>query len=59
MLESSTKEVTTIILKYADDTPLYAYMDIDDAIKRANALDVSFQAAVYTTNLNTTMHTSN
>lgn len=35
---------------------VYEYADIDDAIKRANALDVSFQAAVYTTNLDTAMH---
>jgi len=35
---------------------VYEYEDIDEAIARANALDVSFQAAVYTTNLNTAMH---
>ncbi len=35
---------------------VYEYEDIDHAIKRANVLDVSFQAAVYTTNLNTAMH---
>ncbi len=35
---------------------VYEYEDIDDAIQRANSLDVSFQAAVYTTNLNTAMH---
>jgi len=35
---------------------VYEYEDIDDAIARANSLDVSFQAAVYTTNLNTAMH---
>ncbi len=35
---------------------VYEYEDIDDAITRANSLDVSFQAAVCTTNLNTAMH---
>ncbi len=35
---------------------VYEYENIDNAIDRANALDVSFQAAVYTTNLNTAMH---
>jgi len=35
---------------------VYEYEDIDEAIARANSLDVSFQAAVYTTNLNTAMH---
>jgi len=35
---------------------VYEYEDIDEAITRANSLDVSFQAAVYTTNLNTAMH---
>jgi len=35
---------------------VYAYDDIDEAIKRANSLDFSFQAAVCTTNINTAMH---
>ncbi len=35
---------------------VYEYEDINDAIKQANSLDVSFQAAVYTTNLDTAMH---
>ena len=35
---------------------VYEYEDIDEAIACANSLDVSFQAAVYTTNLNTAMH---
>ena len=35
---------------------VYEYDDINEAIKRANSLDVSFQAAVYTSNLNTAMH---
>ena len=35
---------------------VYEYDDINDAIRRANSLDVSFQAAVYTSNLNTAMH---
>lgn len=36
---------------------LYSYDDIDAAIATANSLDVSFQAAVFTTDLNTAMHT--
>jgi acyl-CoA reductase-like NAD-dependent aldehyde dehydrogenase len=35
---------------------VYEYNDIDDAIARANSLDVAFQAAVYTSNLHTAMH---
>jgi len=35
---------------------VYEYEDIDEAIARANSLDVSFQAAIYTSNLNTAMH---
>ena len=35
---------------------VYSYDDIDDAINRANALDVSFQAAVFSKNINTCMY---
>ena len=35
---------------------VYSYDDIDDAIARANALDVSFQAAVFSKNIDTCMH---
>jgi len=35
---------------------VYAYDDIDDAITRANALDVSFQAAVFSRTIDTCMH---
>jgi acyl-CoA reductase-like NAD-dependent aldehyde dehydrogenase len=35
---------------------VYPYDDIDDAIARANALDVSFQAAVFSKNIDTCMH---
>jgi acyl-CoA reductase-like NAD-dependent aldehyde dehydrogenase len=35
---------------------VYAYDDIDDAIARANALDVSFQAAVFSRSIDTGMH---
>lgn len=35
---------------------VYEYENIDDAIAQANSLNVSFQAAVYTSNLNTAMH---
>ena len=34
---------------------VYAYDDIDEAITRANSLDVSFQAAVFTTTLDTAL----
>ncbi len=35
---------------------VYEYEDIDDAIRRANALDVSFQAAVFSKNIDTCLH---
>ncbi len=35
---------------------IYEYDDIDDAITRANRLDVAFQAAVFSTNINTCMY---
>lgn len=35
---------------------VYSYDKIDDAISRANALDVAFQAAVFTKNIDTAMH---
>ena len=35
---------------------VYSYDDIDEAIARANALDVSFQAAVFSKNIDTCMH---
>ena len=35
---------------------VYAYDDIDDAIARANSLDVAFQASVLTRNIDTAMH---
>ncbi len=34
---------------------VYPYTDMDEAISRANALEVSFQAAVFTTNLDTAL----
>jgi len=36
---------------------LYSYDDVDAAIAQANALDVSFQAAVFTNDLSAAMHT--
>ena len=57
----------TVILNPADDALvstkevfgpvvcLYTYSDIEDAIDRANSLDVSFQAAVFTKNLDTAL----
>lgn len=35
---------------------VYAYDDIDEAIKRANSLDVAFQASVLTSDIDTAMH---
>ena len=35
---------------------VYQYKDIDDALARANSLDVSFQAAVFSKNIDTCMH---
>jgi acyl-CoA reductase-like NAD-dependent aldehyde dehydrogenase len=35
---------------------VYSYDDIDEAIARANALDVSFQAAVFSKNIDTCMY---
>ncbi len=35
---------------------VYEYEDIDDALARANSLDVAFQAAVFSKNIDTCMH---
>jgi len=35
---------------------IYEYVDIDEAIARANSLDVAFQAAVFSKNIDTCMH---
>ncbi len=35
---------------------IYPYTDIDDAISRANRLDVAFQASVFSTNIDTCMY---
>lgn len=35
---------------------VYEYEDIDQALAQANSLDVSFQAAVFSTDINTCMH---
>ncbi len=57
----------TVILNPADDALvstkevfgpvviIYSYKTLDEAIKRANALDVSFQAAVFTKNIDTAL----
>ena len=57
----------TVILNPADDALVstkevfgpvvcvYSYSDIEDAFDRANALDVSFQAAVFTKNIDTAL----
>ena len=66
-LSDSTYEAT-VLLDAPDDAiisrtevfgpviQVYSYDEIDDAIARANALDVSFQAAVFSRNINTCMH---
>ncbi len=60
----------TVLLNPPDDTSvsckeifgpvicIYEYDDIDEAIRRANSLDFAFQAAVYTSNIDTAMHAS-
>jgi acyl-CoA reductase-like NAD-dependent aldehyde dehydrogenase len=57
----------TVILNPADDALvstnevfgpvvcIYSYKDMDDAIARANALDVSFQSAIFTKNIDTAL----
>ncbi|HHO59728.1 MAG TPA: aldehyde dehydrogenase family protein [Thiotrichales bacterium] len=35
---------------------VYSYSDIDEAIRRANSLDVAFQAAVFSSDIDTCMH---
>ena len=45
----STKEV------FGPVVIVYSYSDINEAINRANALDVSFQAAVFTKNIDTAL----
>ena len=47
----STKEV------FGPVVCIYSYKDINEAIKRANSLDVSFQAAVFTKNLDKALRT--
>ncbi|MDH5357549.1 MAG: aldehyde dehydrogenase family protein [Gammaproteobacteria bacterium] len=37
---------------------IYPFSDLDQAIKEANALDVAFQASVYSDNINTAMYVS-
>lgn len=37
---------------------IYAYDDLDDAIRRANALDVFFQASIFTRDLDTALYAS-
>lgn len=58
---------TTVLLDAPDDAIIsrnevfgpvilvYSYDDMDDALSRANALPVAFQAAIYTKNLDTAM----
>jgi len=38
---------------------IYSYTDKNEAIKKANSLDVAFQAAIYTNDLNDALDTSN
>ncbi len=46
----STKEV------FGPVVCIYSYKDLDEAINRANALEVSFQAAVFTKNIDNAFH---
>ena len=46
----STKEV------FGPVVCIYSYKDLDEAINRANALEVSFQAAVFTKNIDNALH---
>lgn len=46
----STKEI------FGPVVCLYSYSNIDEAIKRANSLDVSFQAAIFTKNIDTALN---
>ncbi|VAW66735.1 Glyceraldehyde-3-phosphate dehydrogenase (NADP(+)) [hydrothermal vent metagenome] len=66
-LSDSTYEATVLFNAPADATIssreifgpvicVYEYDDIDEAIERANSLDVSFQAAVFSKNIDTCMH---
>ena len=45
----STKEV------FGPVVCIYSYSNLDEAIKRANSLDVSFQAAIFTKNIDTAL----
>jgi acyl-CoA reductase-like NAD-dependent aldehyde dehydrogenase len=66
-LSDSTYEAT-VLLDAPDDATIscnevfgpviqvYSYKDIDEALVRANALEVSFQAAVFSSNIDTCMH---
>jgi acyl-CoA reductase-like NAD-dependent aldehyde dehydrogenase len=66
-LSDSTYEAT-VLLDAPDDATIscnevfgpviqvYSYKDIDEALARANALEVSFQAAVFSSNIDTCMH---
>lgn len=67
-LNSETSYQSTVLFEPSDNSKVsqleifgpvicvYAYDDIDDAISRANSLDVAFQASVLTTNIDTAMH---
>ena len=61
----------TVLLNPPDDTTIsqkevfgpvvcvYAYQDIDEALERANALPVAFQASVFTKNIDTALYAFN
>ena len=67
-LNSETSYQSTVLFEPSDKSKVsqleifgpvicvYAYDDIDDAIARANSLDVAFQASVLTTSIDTAMH---
>ena len=49
MMQSSLKKI------FGPVVCVYSYKTLDEAIKRANQLDVSFQAAVFTKNIDTAL----
>ncbi|MGB1227312.1 MAG: aldehyde dehydrogenase family protein [Poseidonibacter sp.] len=51
LLNPSDKSKVSSLEVFAPVVCLYSYSNIDEAIKRANALDVSFQAAIFTKDL--------
>jgi acyl-CoA reductase-like NAD-dependent aldehyde dehydrogenase len=55
LLNPSDKSKVSKLEVFAPVVCIYSYSHIDEAIKRANSLDVSFQAAVFTKDLDTAL----